>query len=240
MSTTVSADPSLGIFETMLVLDGQPVELEGHLRRLAASLALLYGEAPPRRLDELVRERTTGLPVGRVRISALPAETGIEAEVAAAPVAPALLFPPPKQGPRLRSLTVPGGLGSHKWLDRAALATADGSTALLLDTTGEVLEAARANVFVLRDGALATPPTDGRILPGITRAAVIELAEGNGIDVSQRPVSVDELGDADAILLTGSVRGIEFARSLDGERLASAGEPAEPLRGALRARWGLA
>ena len=74
-----------------------------------------------------------------------------------------------------------GGLGEHKWVDRSLLDEAQaalpaGALPLIVDADGAVLEASRANLFAVRDGALFTPPLDGRILPGVTRARVIEIA----------------------------------------------------------------
>jgi para-aminobenzoate synthetase/4-amino-4-deoxychorismate lyase len=54
-----------------------------------------------------------------------------------------------------------------------------------------------------------TPPTDGRILPGVARARAIEVARAVGIEVIERGLSVDELGAADEVFMTGGVRGVE-------------------------------
>src|ERR1700709_2296469 len=58
-------DPARGVFETMLVLAGEPVELEAHLDRIEASLAALYGAGLPPAAAGLARERTAGPPPGR-------------------------------------------------------------------------------------------------------------------------------------------------------------------------------
>ena len=60
-------------------------------------------------------------------------------------------------------------------------------------------------------GTLVTPPTDGRILPGVTRAHVLELAEALGVDTEIRALDVTELADATEVFLTGSLAGIEPA-----------------------------
>ena len=66
---------------------------------------------------------------------------------------------------------------AHKWRDRhlldALARSARGTVPLLIDTDGVVLEAAYANVWVVEGGALLTPPANGRILPGDTRATLL-------------------------------------------------------------------
>ena len=71
----------------------------------------------------------------------------------------------------LTPYVLPGGLGEHKWRDRRLLdaLSADGTTPLILDADGTVLEAAWASVLIRRDGVLYTPREDGRILPSTSR-----------------------------------------------------------------------
>jgi len=84
---------------------------------------------------------------------------------------------------------------------------------LLCDLDGLVLEAGRANVFcVERDGRLLTPPADGRILPGVTRARVLELAPRLGLVVSVEPIDLRRLVRAGELFLTGSLGGVEPAQ----------------------------
>jgi branched-subunit amino acid aminotransferase/4-amino-4-deoxychorismate lyase len=79
-----------------------------------------------------------------------------------------------------------------------------------------VLEASRSNVFAVVGGALVTPPLNGRVLPGVARARVIELARAAGISVAERILSLHELAAADEVFLTGGVRGVEPAGSCEG------------------------
>ncbi len=75
--------------------------------------------------------------------------------------------------------------------------------ALMLDWLGRVAECTAANVFFVRDGALHTPIADC-FLSGITRAAVIDLARGLGIEVIERRILPDELPTFTECFLTGS------------------------------------
>jgi para-aminobenzoate synthetase/4-amino-4-deoxychorismate lyase len=238
MPSRAQPDPARGVFETLLVLDGEPVELDAHLERMAASLAELYGAPLPDCAEALARERATGLALGRLRLTVAPAERGFECEAAAAPVDASLHFLDREHGADLVGHRLPGGLGGHKWSDRSRLpATPPGTLLLMLDAEDRVLEAGRANVFAVHDGALVTPPLDGRILAGVTRGVVIDLAASLGIGVAERPLPRAELFAADEVFLTGSVRGIEPARSLDGEPLPAGDRVTGQLALALRARW---
>jgi para-aminobenzoate synthetase / 4-amino-4-deoxychorismate lyase len=216
-------DASAGVFETLLVRHGRPVELEAHLARLAASVAALYGETADGRTELL--EAASSVPLGRLRVSVAP-RSGRDIRVA--PVDAEQLFPTVPV--RLVVTVVPGGLGAHKWADRRLLEAAErdaepAAVPLLLDTDGTVLEASRANVFVWERGTLVTPPADGRILPGVTRARILQLA---GAPVREEALSLERLEAADEVFLSGSVRGVEPVRG---------GRMTESLAGRLARAW---
>jgi para-aminobenzoate synthetase / 4-amino-4-deoxychorismate lyase len=239
MTTPPRPDPARGVFETLLVLGGRPVELEAHLARIAASLAAIFEAELPPDAEGLVRERAIGLPLGRLRLTVAPTRGGLACEATAAAVASALVFPSWDRGAELRGLPWPGGLGPHKLFDRPGLPEATGAVVpLLLEEDGEVFGAGRANVFAGHEGTLATPEADGRILAGITRAAVLKIAGQEGLEVEERPIRRDELLNADEVFLTGSVRGIEPARSLDGTALAANERIAALIAAGLRRRYG--
>lgn len=240
MTSPPPPDPARGVFETLLVLGGRPVELEAHLERIATSLAALFGGELPSDAEDLVRERATGLPLGRLRLTVAPSAAGLACDVVVAAVDPATVFPTWERGAELRGLALRGGLGPDKLVDRPGLPESTGVVVpLLLEENGEVLEAGRANVFAVRDGVLVTPRTDGRILPGLTRAAAIEIGCREGVEIEERSVQWDELLDADEIFLTGSVRGIEPARSLDGVSLAAGSGVGALIAAGLRERYGI-
>jgi branched-subunit amino acid aminotransferase/4-amino-4-deoxychorismate lyase len=230
-------DTKQGVFETLLVLDGEPIELDAHLARLQRSLRTLYGKPLPAGTEELARESATGLEPGRLRLSIVPSGGGFRCKAAAEAIDPAIPFHDPNDGVALVSYPLPGGLGAHKWCDRSCLPQTDAGTApLLLDTDGAVLEAGWANVFAVRDGILSTPPLDGRILPGVTRAAAIGIAQRAGTKVTERRLVREDLLAADEVFLTSSVRRVEAARELNGAALGGAGEIAATVGAALQRR----
>lgn len=85
---------------------------------------------------------------------------------------------------------------------------------ILLDEDGHVTEGPGFNLFVVADGALATP--DAGVLEGLTRQSVIDLAREMDLAVAVRPVTVAELRDADEILLVTTAGGIMPASRIDG------------------------
>jgi para-aminobenzoate synthetase / 4-amino-4-deoxychorismate lyase len=230
-------DPAEGVFETLLVVGGEPVELEGHLARLGRTLAEVYGTELPAEVAEQVLPVAVAFELGRLRMTAVPARVGIEIEMTGRPLDPAIMFP--ATGAALSRVDRPGGHGPHKWVDRRGMEHPDGGPGQLICDGDELLEAGWANLFAVREGTLCTPPADGRILPGMARAAVMEIAAEVGLPTSERPLHAEDLYTAEETFLTNSVRGIEPAASLDGTELPGCGPVSHRLAAALRRRWRL-
>ena len=198
-------DPARGVFETVLVRQGVPVELDEHLGRLAVSLSELYDVT----LDPLAAEQAravaaTATATGRLRILADPdGSLAISVSPERSPAAAELQLSP---------FAIAGGLGPHKWRDRdlleALAAQAPGAVPLLIDTDGLVLEAAHANVWIVEGRALLTPPADGRILPGVTRAALLAAERF----AREEPIELERLARADAVFVTSSIGRRRAAR----------------------------
>jgi para-aminobenzoate synthetase / 4-amino-4-deoxychorismate lyase len=184
------------------------------LARLASSTGELFGQEPPPAARELVNGQARTLALGRLRLDVIPDPAGgLAATVKVAPVDPALVFPSWERATTLAAIVVRGGIGAHKWSDRRLLDQAQSDCGealpLVLDEDGAVLEVSRGNVFLVRDGSLVTPVTDGRLLPGVARRRVMEAAADAGIETHEEVVSHDQLSDADEVFVSGSVRGVE-------------------------------
>jgi para-aminobenzoate synthetase/4-amino-4-deoxychorismate lyase len=82
------------------------------------------------------------------------------------------------------------------------------------------------------DGVLLTPPADGRLLPGTTRAAVLRAARSRGIRAGQKPLTLDELTEATEVFVTNAVAGLIPVTAVEGSRLAW---PPGPVAAALAA-----
>jgi branched-chain amino acid aminotransferase len=89
--------------------------------------------------------------------------------------------------------------------------------ALLLDSDGFLAEGPGANLFYEKEGVLYTPQL-GNILPGITRATVLELAKELGIEVRQGLFSKDDLAVADSAFYCGTAAEIIGIESVDDSK----------------------
>ncbi len=96
--------------------------------------------------------------------------------------------------------------------------------ALLLNAAGEVLEGAGSSVFLVKAGALVTPPDDAGIAGGVAREKVLELARRGGLRVEFRPFRSEELAIADEVFLASSLRELVPVIACDGKS-AGGGRP---------------
>ncbi len=88
---------------------------------------------------------------------------------------------------------------------------------ILYNTEGELTEAAACNVFVIKNGVIATPDLDHQKLPGITRLILLGVLRQDGsIPVEERVVTMDELRDADEVWITSSSKEIAPVVEIDG------------------------
>lgn len=93
---------------------------------------------------------------------------------------------------------------------------------LLVDEYGQVAETPTANVFMVdRNGALLTPPVN-RVLLGVTRSTVLELARASGLVVREVPITPDALLEASEVFLTGTTAGVWPVTSVDGQSVGAA------------------
>ena len=100
---------------------------------------------------------------------------------------------------------------------------------VLLDSDGYVAEAPTSNIFVAGPEGLVTPP-EHKVLHGITRASVIELARFLGIPCAVRDLAVDDLHAAQEVFLTASSVGVWPVVRVDGEPVGNGAPGARALR----------
>lgn len=87
---------------------------------------------------------------------------------------------------------------------------------IALGTDGRLSEGAGENLFLVKDGAIVTPPAAASILMGITRDSVLKLARGLGYDIREQILPREALYVADEIFMTGTAAEITPVRSVDG------------------------
>jgi branched-chain amino acid aminotransferase len=108
---------------------------------------------------------------------------------------------------------------------------------LMLNQFGMVAEATGDNIFVIKDGKIATPPPSAGCLKGITRGAAMELAENLGVPVREENLTLYDVYTADECFLTGTAAELIPAVALDNRPLGN-GKPGDITRrliGAFRA-----
>ena len=91
--------------------------------------------------------------------------------------------------------------------------------ALMLNHKGEVAECTGDNIFIVKNGAIRTPPIDAGILEGLTRNAVIGLASDAEYPLTETPMSRHDIYTADECFLTGTAAEVIAVVSLDGRRI---------------------
>lgn len=107
----------------------------------------------------------------------------------------------------------------------------------ILVRDGFVMEGALSNVMVVQDEVVITAPEGPRILSGVTRTVVLELAKKDDIVIKERFIPVDLLYRADEVFLTGTTLEVLAVVQIDGKTIGS-GQPGLITKG-LAARWAL-
>jgi branched-chain amino acid aminotransferase len=251
-----------GIFEGIRVYGRRVFRLEAHMARFGASAKALALDLPGgiRATRQIVLEtaRDFGADEAYIRLLATRGDgpLGIDPTTCPEPrlicmIDRIAVYPEEKQrtgvdlatsslrrpapdvlDPRVKSLNyLNNALAKLEAKQRGA------DEALLLNAAGMIAEAAVANLFVVRDGELLTPPATDGALEGITRATVMELAASLGIAVFEKTIGRFDLFAADEAFLTGSGAGVVPIRSLDSRAIGDGtpGPVYEKLRGAFLA-----
>lgn len=107
--------------------------------------------------------------------------------------------------------------------------------ALVLTADGHASEASAANLFVVRDGVLITPPVTDDILEGITRKAMIELAAAEGFPVEVRSIDRSEIYVADEVFLVGT--GVQISPAIELDHRPIGGGQVGPITRVIRERY---
>ena len=111
-----------------------------------------------------------------------------------------------------------------------------GTVGAILVRDGLALEGGRSNLFTVLGGVVRTHPASNQILPGITRAMILELAAERGCEVREVATPVDALADASEAFMTGSSTELKSVVRIDGRPVGDGapGPVARELYGAFR------
>ena len=233
-----------GLFETLLVRHGRIFRLEAHLARLEQGLAVLAIPVPPTLREWIARAAaeaegpasirvtvTRGVGAGGLGPPPNPVPTVV---VTLGPLPSPPLVTPPGAEPeeiligctahvasgRRNERSITAGLKTLSYTESVAALIeaqrAGSNEALFLDTEGHCSEASASNLFIWSGQALVTPPAACGVLPGVTRAAVMEVAAARGLTVDERAFGLDELTAADEAFLTSSLRGVAPLLRVEG------------------------
>lgn len=239
-----------GVFETVLVVDGEPVELDAHLARLARSAAMLDLPEPDlaawRRCADTAVGGWRGGPEMALKLLLTRGREGtgrVTGFATGSPV-PATVLAQRRAGVAAVTLTrgTPTALAEQApWLllgaktlsyamNMAALraaATRGAEDVVFTAPDGAVLEGPTSTVVIATGAALRTPPAEAGILPGTTQRALFRAAATAGWETTVEPLRVADLHAADGVWLCSSVRLLARVHTLDGTPLPDTGRTPE-------------
>ncbi len=248
------------VYETLRTYGGRPFHLDRHLARLrrsAGRLAIALPEAPAiaRDLEALLERAANAESYIRIIVTRGVGDISYHFERVKGPtvvmvVRPHAPFPahyytdgvavilssvrrnhPRALDPAIKSCNLINNiLAVQEAQSREAFEP------ILLNDIGEVAESASANVFLVEQGAVITPPLEAGILPGVTRQVVLELAVSLGLAVREEPVAVKDLLEAEEAFLTSTLKEVVPIATIDSRPVGSGRPGPVTLRllGALR------
>jgi len=222
----------LGVFETLRAHGTRTLAAERHTARLirgATRLGIIHARDEVDRALRLVlaAPRSVDQVVVRITLTAGPLDASSDWPPVPAG-RPTLIItlhpaPPLPLSPATAATTLarrwPAEVKSTSYvasLLASAEARASGADLAVLIDEDELLETAEGNLFAILDGTLVTPPDDGRLLPGITRDLVLELAEDRGLPTRTEALRITDLPRIEALAASSSVAGLRTILSIDG------------------------
>ncbi len=226
-----------GVFETMRVYGGKVFRLNEHLHRLCAGLTRLKIGAPLseeqlRALCEELIDRN-GLANGMARIAITRGAGGIGLSMREKQPQTVVALAQPREfplwSPGVRVITSAARLDADSPLADVKSAgrlpyilakleaeQEGGDDAVLFNTHGSAMELTASNLFTVKNGELFTPPLSDGPLPGVTRKAVLALAEELQIATYETSCGTEFMADADEMFATNSITEVAPVISLDG------------------------
>lgn len=224
-----------GVFTTLRVYQGAPFALERHWARLthdAGHLAMSLDDYGLTSLRKAVVEvvRANQRPEATARVSFIKNSGGLWSQAENGRPVDLLVFTRELTAwPAAHRLILqPAGLYSGgefagtkvlSWVRNAAtMEKVHGQgydDALLVNEKGHVAECTSANIFLVRDGVVLTPPLNSGCLPGITREVVLEIAPAHGIEIREQNLTIEDLSSSEEVFITSTTREVAAVSSID-------------------------
>jgi branched-chain amino acid aminotransferase len=121
---------------------------------------------------------------------------------------------------RVPDRAIPARAKTHNYLNgilaRLELRVTGADEAVMLDADGHLAEGATSNLFFVTDEALCTPSLDGPVLPGVTRAEVLDIAAEEDIPVREGSFTPDDLRNASEAFVTNTTWEVRPVATVDG------------------------
>ncbi len=216
-----------GVFTTLRIYRGVPFAFERHWARMSRDAERL--RVPICYAPEAVREavillaRANHHPEGSARVSLVKNAGGLWAEARDRPPTDLLIFTrelvPWSATQRL--MLQHGGIFSAgqfagakmlSWVSHAALlekALAERcDDALLVNEKCRIAECTSANIFLVRDDKVLTPPLSSGCLPGVTREILLEIAPRAGVEIREQDLTEDDLSSLDEVFISSTTREV--------------------------------
>ncbi|MFC4738319.1 branched-chain-amino-acid transaminase [Bacillus daqingensis] len=234
-----------GVFEGIRAYSGNIFKLDEHLDRLYDSAQSIMMTIPYTKEEmssiivDTIRRNKLDSAYIRVVVSRGPGNLGLDPASCSRPnvivIAEALaLFPEElyKRGLRMGSVATrrnrPDVLSpqvkSLNYLNNILVKLeanqAGVDEALMLNDEGYVTEGSADNIFIVKNGSIVTPPVYLGALEGITRNAIIELAEELGYSIAEKPFTRHDVYTADEVFLTGTAVEVIAVIDVDGRKIA--------------------
>jgi len=223
-----------GVFTTLRVYEGKAFAFDRHWARMAHDAARLgmslgYEQAAVRQsVSELAAANHR--PEGMARVSFVKNHGGLWAEPGDSPETDLLIFTRQLvawpavhrlklQPHALYSATRLAGAKMLSWVQNAGLlekAHADGfDDVLLLNENGHLAECTSANIFLIREDRVLTPPLASGCLPGVTRDVLREVVPQAGFGFSEQNLTPDDLSSASEVFISSTTREVAAVGSID-------------------------
>jgi len=234
-----------GIYETLRAYGGKVFKLDEHIARLKQSASLMEMTLPlddngfVKAITDTIRENALGDAYVRITVSRGEGEIGLDPALCPKPTLVIIAkefkdYPSEMREQGIRVTVTKTRRNHPECIDPAIKSTnflnnifakveakkAGSHEGIMLNHSGFVAEGTVSNVFIVRRGALLTPPVLSGILVGVTRSVVMGLAAAMGVEASEEPFTEIEMRQADEVFITNTTMEVMPVTVVDGTKVA--------------------